>query len=155
MFLEYTNCLKAIPFRAAHTYIAHIWQNPPLPPGPMTGLFDRCTLMSSFGVVLMSCKGNFRVVRSVLRILVAEFNMSTCYFCWSGLHTNPPFGIFVCGPLWFMFVLNVFWSRRSSIDPIFCGFCMVLSMFLRLVLANLLSWHLDSCPPEDMWYGHR
>ena len=27
------NCLKTIPFIAAHTYIAHIWQYPP-PPGP-------------------------------------------------------------------------------------------------------------------------
>ena len=26
------NCLKTIPFTAAHTYIAHIWQYPP-PPG--------------------------------------------------------------------------------------------------------------------------
>ena len=27
------NCLKTIPFTAAHTYIAHIWQYPPLPRG--------------------------------------------------------------------------------------------------------------------------
>ena len=27
------NCLKTIPFTAAHTYIAHIWQYPPPPPG--------------------------------------------------------------------------------------------------------------------------
>ena len=26
------NCLKTIPFKVAHTYIAHIWQY--LPPGP-------------------------------------------------------------------------------------------------------------------------
>ena len=26
------NCLKTIPFTAAHTYIAHIWQYPPPPP---------------------------------------------------------------------------------------------------------------------------
>ena len=25
------NCLKTIPFTAAHTYIAHIWQYPPTP----------------------------------------------------------------------------------------------------------------------------
>ena len=25
------NCLKTIPFKAAHTYIAHIWQYPPTP----------------------------------------------------------------------------------------------------------------------------
>ena len=28
------NCLKTIPFTAAHTYIAHIWQYPPPPPPP-------------------------------------------------------------------------------------------------------------------------
>ena len=27
------NCLKTIPFTAAHTYIAHIWQYRPPPPG--------------------------------------------------------------------------------------------------------------------------
>ena len=32
--------------------------------------------------------------------------------------------------------LYVFWSRRSFTDPICCNFCMVLSMFYRLVLAN-------------------
>ena len=34
--------------------------------------------------------------------------------------------------------LNVFWVRKSLIDPISCNLCMVLSMFLRLVLANPL-----------------
>ena len=28
------NCLKTIPFTAAHTYIAHIWKYPPPPPQP-------------------------------------------------------------------------------------------------------------------------
>ena len=37
-----------------------------------------------------------------------------------------------------MFVLYVFWGRRSFIDPICRNFCMVLSMCLRLVLANYL-----------------
>ena len=37
-----------------------------------------------------------------------------------------------------MFVLYVFWGRRSFIDPICRNSCMVLSMFLRLVLANSL-----------------
>ena len=27
------NCLKTIPFTAGYTYIAHIWQYPPPPPG--------------------------------------------------------------------------------------------------------------------------
>ena len=37
------NCLKTIPFTAAHTYIAHIWQYPPLPRGlyPEVVLFFR------------------------------------------------------------------------------------------------------------------
>ena len=26
-------CLKTIPFTVSHTYIAHIWQYPPAPPG--------------------------------------------------------------------------------------------------------------------------
>ena len=37
-----------------------------------------------------------------------------------------------------MFVLYVFWGRRSFIDPICRNSCMVLSMFYRLVLANFL-----------------
>ena len=37
-----------------------------------------------------------------------------------------------------MFVLYEFLGRRSFIDPICCNFCMVLSMFFRLVLANSL-----------------
>ena len=44
----------------------------------------------------------------------------------------------LCSPLWLMFVLYVFWGRRSFIDPICRNFCMVLSMFFRLVLANSL-----------------
>ena len=37
-----------------------------------------------------------------------------------------------------MFVLHVFWGRRSFIGPICRNFCMVLSMCFRLVLANYL-----------------
>ena len=37
-----------------------------------------------------------------------------------------------------MFVLYEFLGRRSFIDPICPNFCMVLSMFFRLVLANSL-----------------
>ena len=67
----------------------------------------------------------------------------------------------LCSPLWLMFVFYEFLGRRSFIDPIWCNSCMVLSMFLQLVLANSLCfflcetsiWHLDSCPPEDTWYG--
>ena len=44
----------------------------------------------------------------------------------------------LCSPLWLMFVLYEFLGRRSFIDPICCNSCMVLSMFLRLVLANSL-----------------
>ena len=54
-----------------------------------------------------------------------------------------------------MFVLYEFLGRRSFIDPICCNSCMVLSMLYRLVLASSLTstWNLDSCPPEDTWYG--
>ena len=40
MYILYprVNCLKTIPFTAAHTYIAHIWQYPPPPPPPPRGL---------------------------------------------------------------------------------------------------------------------
>ena len=44
----------------------------------------------------------------------------------------------LCSPLCLMFVLYEFLGRRSFIDPICCNFCMVLSMFFGLVLAN--SW---------------
>ena len=37
-----------------------------------------------------------------------------------------------------LFVLYEFLGRRSFIDQICCNFCMVLSMFFRLVLANSL-----------------
>ena len=37
-FYPRVNCLKTIPFTAAHTYIAHIWQYPP-PPGVKTLYF--------------------------------------------------------------------------------------------------------------------
>ena len=46
-----------------------------------------CSVVSSFGVVLMSCKVNFHVVRHC-SILLAEFNMFTCHFCWSGLYRS-------------------------------------------------------------------
>ena len=45
------------------------------------------SVLSSFGVVLMSCKVNFHVVR-YCSILLAELNMSTCHFCWSGLYRS-------------------------------------------------------------------
>ena len=51
------------------------------------------------------------------------------------------FGIFVCGPMQSL-VVNVvlyeFLGRRSLRDPLCCFFCMVLSMFFRLVVANSL-----------------
>ena len=44
----------------------------------------------------------------------------------------------LCSPLWLMFVLYEFLGLGSFMDPICCNFCMVLSMFFRLVLANSL-----------------
>ena len=57
-----------------------------------------------------------------------------------------------------LFVLYEFLGRRSFIYPICCNFCMVLSMFFRLVLANSLfslrdiNLTLGLLPPEDTWY---
>ena len=42
-----------------------------------------------------------------------------------------------------MFVHYEFLGRRSFIDPLCCNSCMVLSMFLRLVLANSLFYLRD------------
>ena len=39
------------------------------------------SVLSSFGVVLMSCRVNFHVVHQHCSILLAEFNMSTFHFC--------------------------------------------------------------------------
>ena len=73
-----------------------------------------------------------------------KFCNQNLYFCWSCLHTyyvlrHIRFAV-LCSPLWLMlmFVLYVFWGRRSFIDSICRNSCMVLSMCLRLVLANYL-----------------
>ena len=44
----------------------------------------------------------------------------------------------LCSLLWLMFLLYVFWGRRSFIDPICCNSYMVLYMFQRFILANPL-----------------
>ena len=49
-----------------------------------------------------------------------------------------------------LFVLYEFLGRRSFIDPICCNFCMVLSMFFRLVLANSL-FSLAARHQLDTW----
>ena len=84
-------------------------------------------------------------------------------FCWSGLYRSYVLRHLRLrsfnSPLWLMLVLYEFLGRRSFMDPICCNFCMVLPMFFRLVLPILYflcetsTWHLDSCPPEDTWYG--
>ena len=46
------NCLKTIPFTAAHTYIAHIWQSPP-PPGPPVAIHQlSCQILVSNQLLL-------------------------------------------------------------------------------------------------------
>ena len=40
-----------------------------------------CYVLSSLGVVLMSCKVNFHEYDQHCSILLEEFNMSTYYFC--------------------------------------------------------------------------
>ena len=46
------NCLKTIPFTAAHTYIAHIWQYRPRPPGVLGSAHKKFGVMSRFDNVL-------------------------------------------------------------------------------------------------------
>ena len=41
------NCFKTIPFTAAHTYIAHIWQYSPPPPPPL-GSTEQPSSMKNF-----------------------------------------------------------------------------------------------------------
>ena len=91
---------------------------------------------------------------------LAEFLKNVYFIVIFADQVIPTFGMFVCGPVWLMFVLYVFWGRRSFIDPICCNFCIVLSMFLRFGFCPILHFlcetstcHLDSCPPEDKWYG--
>ena len=49
---DYTACLKTIPFTAADTYIAHIWQYPPnTPPPPTPGVFPPFTHMLTTKII--------------------------------------------------------------------------------------------------------
>ena len=62
-----------------------------------------CSVLSSFGVVLMSCRVNFHVVRSALQNLICLL-----FIFADQVFIDPTFfGIFVCGPLQ-SFVVNVF-----------------------------------------------
>ena len=54
-------------------------------------------------------------------------------------------GIFVCGPLQSF----VFWGRRSWFCPCVIGWFWPTLYFL----CETSTWHLDSCPPENTWYG--
>ena len=99
------------------------------------------------------CFEFFRCRVDVLQSQFSRSTISTAVFCLQNLicllfifadqvFIDPTFfGIFVCGPMQSL-VVNVvlyeFLGRRSFRDPICCYFCMVLSMFFRLVLANSL-----------------
>ena len=55
---------------------------PPHSPFPCAGPDGRCSVLGSFGVILMSCKVDFNVVRSALQNSVCLLSV---YFCCSGL----------------------------------------------------------------------
>ena len=46
------------------------------------------SVLSSFGVLLMSCRVNFHVVRSALQYSACKIFLSTFHFCWSGLYRS-------------------------------------------------------------------
>ena len=91
-------------------------------------------VFGSFSIVLMSSKVNFHVVRSALQNSLCLLSV---YFCWSGL-------------------LQIL---RFAAYSFAVHFCMVLPMFPRLVLSvvhflcETSTWHLDSYPLGDTWYG--
>ena len=53
------NFLKTIPFTAAHTYIAHIWQYPPPPPG------TQATIHSCFQIHLINLSQKSAICKSI------------------------------------------------------------------------------------------
>ena len=56
-------------------------------------------VLSSFGLLLMSCRVKFHVVRSALQYSACRIICLHFYFCWSGLYRSYVLGIFVCGPV--------------------------------------------------------
>ena len=92
------------------------------------------SVLSSFGVLLMSCRVNF--LRSTISIAVfclQNLICLHCYFCWS----DPTFfGIFVCDPLQ-SFMVNV------------CTMWVSLFFFFKIVknshvkTTHLICWPLD------------
>ena len=56
-------------------------------------------VLSSFGVLLMSCRVKFHVVRSALQYSACRIICLHFYFCLSGLYSSYVLGIFVCGPV--------------------------------------------------------
>ena len=89
------------------------------------------SLLSSFGVVLMSCRVNFHVVRSAL-----QFSACRIYICLLVIFADQVFidprssaysFAVLCSPLWLMFVpsgrvFGPFWSENGyTLYPFWCG----------------------------------
>ena len=71
-------------------------------------------LMSSFGVLLMSCSVKFHVVRSALQYSACRILYVYIFFFADQVFTDPTFfGIFVCGPLQSL-VVNVCTLRYEN-----------------------------------------
>ena len=109
---------------------------------PPASQASRLPITRTFQGNRTACKESSTQYDHHCSIRLAEFNMSTILFLLIRslqiLSSSAYSFAVLCSPLWLMFVLYEFLGRRSFIDPICCNFCMVLSMFFRLVLANSL-----------------
>ena len=89
--------------------------------------------------------------------------MSTCHFCRSGLYRSyvprhislRSFAVFCGWCFYFMYFGAVDLSkiRYAVILTWFCPCFRGLFWPILYFLCQTSTWHLDSCPPEDTWYG--
>ena len=68
------------------------------------------SVLTSLGVVLMSCKVNVHVVQSALQYSACRTKCLFVIFAVQVFIDPTFFGIFVCGPLWIVFVCNIYCS---------------------------------------------
>ena len=93
-------------------------------------------------------------------ILFAEFNMSTCYFCWSGLYRSFV-GIFVYGPLHSFVVNSEFTQLDGRKKRRAKGFCLTpwIPDSRSVLDYSLCQWNLDSWFHSvarfccELWFG--
>ena len=85
--------------------------------------------MAYSACVINSVAHSFRIFLGSKNLLFVDIlnSASRILQCWS--YCVKINSAVLCSPLWLMFVLYVFWGRRSFIDPICRNFCMVLSVF--------------------------